>query len=171
MERDAKLIWEYLDGELSSARSTKIEKRLLTDVSFKKLYEEQAQLHSSLQNMEPTTAPDHILSNVMVSLKHESIQASKPATFGKIKLLAAAGLILSLALTLAGLSSTAVVAEKSSFQRNLDSLLPSLDFSELLNGISLPNQGILFYGSAVAMLLVVYWAEEIISKLRFVKTK
>ncbi len=171
MERDEKLIWEYLDGQLSSAQGKKVEKRLLADASFKKLYDKHAQLHSSLQHLELVAAPDHILSNVMVSIKQETIQVSKPATFGKVKLLAAAGLLLSLLLVIIGLSFTERGAEKSIFQNHLDGLMPALDYSEFFSGINLPNQSILFYGSAVAFLLIFYWAEELLSRLRYMKTK
>ena len=171
MERDEQLIWDYLDGELSGAKQVSVDERLQNDVPFRKLYETQLQLHRSLHNMDLTAAPENILSNVLVGIKHETIHVAKPTSFSGVKNVAVFSIILTFCLIIFGIVSNDSGVGEPLLGGQLDNLMPTIDYSTFLEGLSLPSQSIVFYGSAIALLLLIYWIDEIYSRLTYVKMK
>jgi len=170
MVEDEKIIWDYLDGQLSERQRAIVTKRLETDLDFKSLYVQRHQLHESLSAMSATVAPEHLLSNIMVSVNSDSISKATATNFSGLRKLGL--LFLAISSVLVGWS---LLGENSSQTNLLDDrishlLEPLAGMGNLvdLNWAS-PNIGL--YSLLLILLMVIFWTDHILTRLRLIRDK
>lgn len=171
MGSEEKLIWEYLDGTLSQKEKAKVQIRLEADASFRGLYESQQKLHIGLQRIEKEKAPDFILSNIMLSLKNETIYHAETTKFTGLKYFSALFIALNFILIVWGVSSAPTGAGSGSLDKKLKDLYEPLMNFDLAHAIALPAQQMMLYGVTIGLLLILFWGDFIYSRLRTVKNR
>jgi len=171
MQRDEKLIWDYLDGSLNDKQSANFKLRLESDSDLMNHYKQQLKLHNSLKELEISAAPDFLLSNVMVGIKNEAILQPKTTNFTGIKYILLIFVALTTSLLGLGIMTPSQVEANQSFGEKLNGVLEPLSFLDSVSSIGLPNQTILMCGIATGLLLVMFWADEMFNKIRVVKRR
>ncbi len=66
------MIWNYLDGDMSSAERNRFEKQLQEDIMLKKEYEQITILHQGLTKHQLKSAPEHLFDQVIKRVQSES---------------------------------------------------------------------------------------------------
>jgi len=169
MGNEEKLIWEYLDGTLSQLQKSTFEQRLTTDPTFLALYNQQKKVHEGLQTMQADEAPEHILSNVMVSLRNVSIYQPKTTKFSAIKYFSYFFVALNILLIGWGLTTSPSGGSSSLFGEKLD-FIP-----EAFAGFNVPvlptiDAQFLLYGVALGLLVVLFWGDFIMNRVRMARS-
>lgn len=170
MRNAEKIIWEYLDGDLSPQEKAKLDYRLQTDSAFLTLYNHKKKVHEGLQSLDIEKAPEHILSNVMVSLKNESIYLPKTTKFTAFKYFSLFFIALNVILIAWGLFSSP--ATNSNFLVDKFNFLkePLIDMDKVM-ALPFISPQFLLYGVAVGLLVMLFWGDFIIHRNRVVRSR
>ncbi len=167
MKEKEQIIWQYLDGLLSESEVKTFEKQLSQNAGLTKDLSEARNIHNKLQQLEPLTAPEGMVENILQSVgKADGISIAETTTFDILgKLLFYLGVIL----FILGLVYTQLFPVDTNQTYgwtdpltvySLRSTVKLIDLTNYLSSYSVGPRTYFYLGTTLTMMMV-YWIDKL----------